>query len=89
MLDSLSGDPRSLEPPVLPAAAAPPVLVPAAPPLPSTMPWGHGASPMSRALEEACSVLDQLWDDLQGPDWRRASGRLELVSGWLLADACV
>ena len=80
---------RPPEPPVLPAAAAPPVLVTRASLLPPTTPLGHCAPPTSGALEEARSMLDQLQDDLQGPDRRRASGRLELISGWLQADASV
>ena len=86
--DSLAGNPRYPEPPVL-SAAAPQVLVPAAPPLPSTTPSGRVASAASGALEEAHSTLDQLQDELQGPDRCRASGCLELISGWLRADSSV
>ena len=34
-------------------------------------------------------MLDNLWDELRGPDRRRASGRLELVLGSLQADSSV
>ena len=61
--DSLVGDPRPLEPLVIPAAATPPVLVPGAPLLPSTTPSGRAAFATFGALEEAQSVLDQLQGD--------------------------
>nr|XP_020191478.1 MAP7 domain-containing protein 1-like [Aegilops tauschii subsp. strangulata] len=81
-----ANDPRAPEPPTILAAAASPVLTPAPSPPPTTTPAGRGSSAMPGALEEALSALDWLRDDLRGPDRRKASGRLELFSGWLQAD---
>ena len=44
---------------------------------------------MPGAPEEAFCALDRLRDNLQGPDRRRALGRLELFSGWLQADSSI
>nr|XP_020165338.1 translation initiation factor IF-2-like [Aegilops tauschii subsp. strangulata] len=85
---SPAGAPKAQEPPASSAAAnlqaLASVLPP--PPLPAT-PLGRDPSASPDALEEALPVLTQLWDDLQGADSCLASGRLELISGWLQSDA--
>ena len=59
-----------------------PAEVPMAPDLPAP-------SDAPDALEEALSALNQLGRNLQGADWCLASGRLELISGWLRSDTSV
>mgnify|MGYP007126474938 CR=1 FL=1 len=78
----LAGDLGVLEPPAALATATAPVQAPVPPPPQVLTLADHGSSAMLGALEEAFSMLDQLRADLRGPDRRRASGRLELVSGW-------
>nr|XP_020195989.1 uncharacterized protein LOC109781799 [Aegilops tauschii subsp. strangulata] len=77
------------EPLALSAASASPVLTLGPSPPPSITPQVRDSSAAPGVLEEALSVLDQLRGDLQGPDRRRASGRLQHILGWLRADASV
>nr|XP_020172992.1 translation initiation factor IF-2-like [Aegilops tauschii subsp. strangulata] len=77
---------KSSEPPALSAAATSPIMALAPFPPSSITPPNRGPSAAPDALEEALSALNQLRDDLHGADRRLASGRLELISGWLRAD---
>nr|XP_020154924.1 MAP7 domain-containing protein 1-like [Aegilops tauschii subsp. strangulata] len=54
-----------------------------------TMPMSIDPSASPDALEYVFSVLTRLRDDLQGPDCRLVSGRLELASGWVRSDTSV
>nr|XP_020187255.1 translation initiation factor IF-2-like [Aegilops tauschii subsp. strangulata] len=79
---------KAQEPPT-PAAAILQTLVPM-PPLPTSVALlGRGPPASPDALEDALLALTQLRNDLQGTDSRLASGRLELVAGWLRSDASV
>nr|XP_020154870.1 nascent polypeptide-associated complex subunit alpha, muscle-specific form-like [Aegilops tauschii subsp. strangulata] len=81
--------PKVQEPPVSSVATNSQALVMTLSPPPPIMPQGRDPSASPDALEEALSALTQLRDDLQGANRRLASGRLELILGWLRSDASV